>query len=123
MVCLKHPLNPSTPSPLPGACVPATAGTHAELLVYMCDICTSKYFFVSNFQKNNSVYTNTYEEIIQTACYLVWHVSSAMGSASLALEASTMGLACSGLMCMDASAANELRANQCTVNLEHRSRP
>ena len=27
-----HPLNPSTPSPLPGACVPATAGTHAELL-------------------------------------------------------------------------------------------
>ena len=35
MVCLNHRLNPSTPSPLPGACVPATAGTHAELLVYI----------------------------------------------------------------------------------------
>ena len=33
MVCLNHPLNPTTLSPLPGACVPATADTHAELLV------------------------------------------------------------------------------------------
>ena len=33
MVYLNHPLNPSIPSPLPGACVPATTGTHAELLV------------------------------------------------------------------------------------------
>ena len=30
--------NPSTPSPLPGACVPATAGTHAELLIDICTI-------------------------------------------------------------------------------------
>ena len=34
MVSLDHPLNPSTPSPLHGAYVPATAGTHAGLLVY-----------------------------------------------------------------------------------------
>ena len=30
-----HLLNLSTPSPFPGACVPVTAGTHAELLVYL----------------------------------------------------------------------------------------
>ena len=35
MVYLNYPLNRSTPSPLPGACLPATAGTHAELLVYI----------------------------------------------------------------------------------------
>ena len=29
-----HLHNPSTPSPPPGACLPTTAGTHAELLVY-----------------------------------------------------------------------------------------
>ena len=28
-----HLLDPTIPSPLPGTCVPATAGTHAELLV------------------------------------------------------------------------------------------
>ena len=34
MVCLlKHLLSPSTASLLPGACVPATAGADAELLV------------------------------------------------------------------------------------------
>ena len=33
MIFPNHLLNPSTPSPLPGACVPATAGTHADLLV------------------------------------------------------------------------------------------
>ena len=30
-----HPRNPSTYSPHPGACVPAIAGTHAKLLVYI----------------------------------------------------------------------------------------
>ena len=44
MVCLNHRLNPSTPSPLPGACVPATAGTHAELLVYYYQVCTKRTF-------------------------------------------------------------------------------
>ena len=34
MVYLNHPPNPSTVSPHPEACVPATAGTHAELLVW-----------------------------------------------------------------------------------------
>ena len=33
MISPNHLLDPTTPSPLPGACVPATAGTHAELLV------------------------------------------------------------------------------------------
>ena len=33
MISPNHILNPSTPSPLPGACVPATAGTHAEFLI------------------------------------------------------------------------------------------
>ena len=37
MVYLNHPLNPSIPSPLPGSCVPATSGTHAELLVKCYD--------------------------------------------------------------------------------------
>ena len=32
MLSPNHLFNPSTPSPLPGACVPATAGTHAGLL-------------------------------------------------------------------------------------------
>ena len=36
MISPNHIINPSTPSPLPGACVPATAGTHAELLVWTC---------------------------------------------------------------------------------------
>ena len=35
MTSRNHPLNPKTPSPLHGACVPATAGKHAELLVYI----------------------------------------------------------------------------------------
>ena len=35
MVRLNHPLSPSIPSLLPEACVPATAGKHAELLVYI----------------------------------------------------------------------------------------
>ena len=39
MISPNHLVNPSTPSPLPGACVPATVGTHAELLV-----CTSLVF-------------------------------------------------------------------------------
>ena len=33
MISPNRVLNPSAPSSLPGACVPATAGTHAELLV------------------------------------------------------------------------------------------
>ena len=34
MISPNHLLNTSTPSPLPGARVPVTTGTHAERLVY-----------------------------------------------------------------------------------------
>ena len=33
MISPDHLLDPTTPSSLPGACVPATASTHAELIV------------------------------------------------------------------------------------------
>ena len=35
MISPNHLLDSTTPSLLPEACVPATAGTHAELLVYI----------------------------------------------------------------------------------------
>ena len=39
MTSPSHLLDPSTPSPLPGACVPATAGRHAELLACLIPSC------------------------------------------------------------------------------------
>ena len=41
MVFHNHRLNSSTPTPLPRACVPATTGAHAALLVYI-------YIYIAN---------------------------------------------------------------------------
>ena len=48
MISPNHLVNSSTPSPLPGACVPATAGMHAELLVCTAYITGSRLFAPSS---------------------------------------------------------------------------
>ena len=44
-----HLLDPTTPSSLRGACVPATAGTHAELLVYTTIMLLYYYYLVQQY--------------------------------------------------------------------------